>query len=69
MSRTFMRLQWSVVVEDSDHWSQEELDAAHADTDSHSYDSYAVKGLADAMVAAGEAFIAQHPTMFDGGIV
>lgn len=69
MSRTFMRMEWSVTVQDPERWDPKTVQAAHDDAETASYEGFAVRGLQDAMAAAGQAYIDAHRDMFDGDLL
>jgi len=64
MSATSMRLEWSVVIADSDRWTKAHVDTCHADTTSSSYEDWVVDQLCAVMAKAGQAFIEQHLDLF-----
>jgi len=67
MAPTQMRLEYPVVIEDPEHWSEEHLAACAKDTSSESYEEWVTTQLDDVMRAAGEDFIQRHPDLFAYG--
>lgn len=65
MSRTAIRLEFSVVIEDIEHWSPENLARCAEDNST----DWASAGLYDAMVKAGEEYIKNHPDLFNGELM
>ena len=64
MSSQLSRLEWAVCTRDIEHWPAEVLAAADV-SPGDSYHDWAVGGLREAMLAAGEAYIARYPDVFD----
>lgn len=69
MSNTIMRLEWSVIVQDPEHWTPERVKAAHDDAETVSYEGFAVRGLQETMAAAGQAYIDAYSDMFAGDLL
>jgi hypothetical protein len=60
-------LRWSVIVDDTQHWTPEHLAACERqDAD---FDDFAVAGLLEAMQAAGLKYMEAHPDLFRGDLV
>lgn len=68
MSATLRLLDWSVVVEDIDHWTAEHVAAADAEPGG-GYDDWVVDQLRDSMHEAGQRFIQEYPDLFRGDLV
>jgi hypothetical protein len=61
-------MHWTVVVADEDHWTPEHRAACTAGP-GDSYDEWVTDQLRDAMSAAGERWIADHPDLFRGSLI
>lgn len=68
MSATTLELRWSVVAEDSDHWTPASIEACERD-DPASEADWVVDGLREAMQKAGNAYIEANPDLFRGELV
>lgn len=66
MSATIRRVEFSVTVEDPEHWTPEHRAAADAEP-AGSYDDWVYVRLEVVMREAGERFIADHPDLFRYG--
>lgn len=73
MSDTLRRLDFSVAVRDSEHWSAEHLAECladeRADPNSFGYDDWAIAPLERVMEDAGNAYIAAHRDLFRGDLI
>lgn len=71
MSNTQRTLTFGVVVTDYKHWTHEHrLDRLDADEDGGgSYDDWAISGLEIVMLEAGNAYIREHPDLFQGELI
>jgi len=63
MSATHCRIQFGVLVNDVDRWSDAHRAASEAEPGG-SYDGWVVDQLVDVMRTAADRFIADHPDLF-----
>lgn len=70
MSAEHRSIQFGVIIEDADHWSEEhKREANHPDFDPMSYSDWVTAQLEAVMKEAGDAFIASKPDLFRGGMI
>lgn len=64
MSATQIRIEFTAVVEDPDHWPDGAREECEGSPRGYSYDSWVADQLSQAMHDAGMAFIDAHPGLF-----
>lgn len=65
---TTCKLEFTVVVQDTDQWDLDLVEAADEDEDTEMYDQWATARLEEVMRAAADEFITNNPTLFRGGL-
>lgn len=68
MSRTHRDLNWSIIIQDYQHWSKEHFDAWDK-SETLSFDDWVTEQLALVMQKAGEQFIKDNPDLFAGELI